>query len=266
MHFSVLEEDARSVLSFMASNGLVANPTKTTFLIINNKTKSMNTIRIGDNVINQEKSAKLPGMQLTDDLQWKEHIGKTINALRKRLFLITRLRNKLNGLSLKRISESLFNSKIRYGLLLCGKVRQFDQDPKQGLLHEIQLIQNKLFRTLNNSTLKDKIRTKNIAQDLNMLSTNQINAQAKLTEIWKILNVENYPQMGIQKQNREGPMLSRAASRGDLLVKGKTELRQSTFINDASKIWNNAPLTIKQSKTISSAKIEIKKFVKTLPI
>ena len=239
----------------MASNGLVANPTKTTFLIINNKTKSMNTIRIGDN---QEKSAKLLGMQLTDDLQWKEHIGKTINALRKRLFLITRLRNKLNGLSLKRISESLFNSKIRYGLLLCGKVRQLDQDPKQGLLHEIQLIQNKLFRTLNNSTLKDKIRTKNIVQDLNMLSTNQINAQAKLTEIWKILNV--------QKQNREGPMLSRAASRGDLLVKGKTELRQSTFINDASKIWNNAPLTIKQSKTISSAKIEIKKFVKTLPI
>ena len=103
----------------VASNGLVANPTKTTFLIINNKTKSMNTIRIGDNVINQEKSAKLLGMQ----------------------------------------------------------------------------------------------------------------------------------------------MLSRAASRGDLLVKGKTELRQSTFINDASKIWNNAPLTIKQSKTISSAKIEIKKFV-----
>ena len=127
-------------------------------------------------------------------------------------------------------------------------------------------VQNKLFRILNNTTINDKIRTKNIAQDLNMLSTNQINAQIKLTEVWKILNVENYPQMGIQKPNSEGPMLSRAASRGDLLVKGKTELRQSSFINDAAKIWNSAPLNIKLCKTISSEKTAIKKFVKTLPI
>ena len=33
-----MEEDAASVLSFMASNGLVANANKTSFLILNQKT------------------------------------------------------------------------------------------------------------------------------------------------------------------------------------------------------------------------------------
>ena len=32
-----LEEDATNILEFMASNGLVANPTKTVFMMLNNK-------------------------------------------------------------------------------------------------------------------------------------------------------------------------------------------------------------------------------------
>ena len=204
-----LEEDAGSVLKFMASNGLVANATKTTFLIINSKSKNLNSIRIGDADITQEKTAKLLGVTLSDDLQWNKHIENTINALRRRLFLITRLRNKLNAVSLKRISDSIFNSKIRYGLQLCGKVRIHDSDSKQGFLMNIQKIQNKMFRILNNCSLKDKISTKSIASELKMLSVNQINAQVKLTESWKALNVEKYPNIVSQKVNDDGYMISR---------------------------------------------------------
>ena len=131
---------------------------------------------------------------------------------------------------------------------------------------EIQKVQNKLFRLLNNSTIKDKIPTKNIANDLNMLSVNQINAQVKLTKIWKSLNVDDYPQIGSLKTCNDAHRASRATTRGDLVIKGKTELRQSSFINDAAKIWNNAPISVKQCKTLFGAKREIKKFVLTLPI
>ena len=99
-----------------------------------------------------------------------------------------------------------------------------------------------------------------------MLSVNQINAQVKLTEIWKTINVGNYPQLGIHKINNHNHMISRASSRRDLVVKGKTELRQSAFVNDAAKTWNNAPNAIKLNKSLSGAKREIKKFVLTLPI
>ena len=119
---------------------------------------------------------------------------------------------------------------------------------------EIQKVQNKLFRLLNNSNIKDKIPTKNIANDLNMLSVNQINAQVKLTETWKFLNVDDYPQIGSLKIVNDAQRMSRASTRGNLVIKGKTELRQSSFINDAAKIWNNAPTSVTHCKSLSSAK------------
>ena len=75
----------------------------------------------------------------------------------------------------------------------------------------IQKIQNKMFRILNNCTLKDKISKKSIASELKMLSVNQINAQVKLTESWKALNVEKYLNIVSQKVNDDGYMLPYAS-------------------------------------------------------
>ena len=40
----------------------------------------------------------------------------------------------------------------------------------------------------------------------------------------------------------------------------------NTFIGNATRLWNNAPEMIKNSKCISTAKKEIKLYCKTLPI
>ena len=94
---------------------------------------------------------------------------------------------------LKKISDSLYTSKIRYGIQLFGKVRTRELDPTEILLDRLQITQNKCARFLHGTTLKDKISTKTIFNDTNLLSVNQINAQFKLTEVWKSLNVKNYP-------------------------------------------------------------------------
>ena len=263
---SKLEEDATMVLKFMASNGLVANASKTTFLIIGQTPIKNKELRIGTSTVKQEYGAKLLGMYLTDDFQWKEHINKTISALKSRLFLITRLKNKISQSSLKRIADSIFNSKLRYGVHLCGKVRPSESDPRQGTLDELQKVQNKLFRTLNNSRISEKISTKSIAQKLNMLTVNQINAQVKLTEIWKALNDPNYPLKPSKKSLDENKVLTRSIIRGDIVIQGKNEMCQTTFLHDASKIWNNAPQNIKKCTSIYKAKKAIKQFATTLPI
>ena len=54
-------------------------------------------------------------------------------------------------------------------------------------------VQNKMARFLNSKTLKDKIPTKVLIDQVNMLSVSQINAKIKLQEIWKALNIKNYP-------------------------------------------------------------------------
>ena len=49
-------------------------------------------------------------------------------------------------------------------------------------------------------------------------------------------------------------------------VKGKTCIQSQTFINDAAKIWNNAPSDIKECKSIYAAKKQIKIYIQSLPI
>ena len=120
--------------------------------------------------------------------------------------------------------------------------------------------------TLNNTRLKDKINTKSIASKLNMLSVNQINAQVKLTEMWKATNVSYYPIPLDKKAFNDDSRLTRSITRGDIVLQGRSELCNSSFMFDASKIWNNAPSSIKECNSIYKAKKEIKKFVSLLPL
>ena len=111
-----LEEDGENVLKYMASNGLVANPTKTAMLFLNNKvTENPIQIKIGDAKITQEKSAKLLGMMMEDSQFWTSHFygkGGVLSALNQRLFILCRLKNHLLTQGLRKVAESLFYSKI----------------------------------------------------------------------------------------------------------------------------------------------------------
>ena len=52
-----------NILEFMASNGLVANASKTEFMLINGKEKGQKRkIRVGDSLVKQTQSAKLIGL------------------------------------------------------------------------------------------------------------------------------------------------------------------------------------------------------------
>ena len=95
-----MEIDASNVLKFMASNGLVANPSKTVLIFMNlKKNHAPISVKIGKVTIQEEKSAKLLGMTLEGSGEWESHlngVGGLIPMLNKRLFLIKRLRNHMN--------------------------------------------------------------------------------------------------------------------------------------------------------------------------
>ena len=120
-----------------------------------------------------------------------------------------------------------------------------------------------MLRFLKNSKLKDKVSTKSMLEKLNVLSVNQMNAQIKMTEMWKANNVDNYP-LKIEKKTQSDEIRStRAVSAGHWIEPGKTNLLQSTFLSDA---WNKVPDCIIQCRNVWKAIREIKKFVKNLPV
>ena len=148
-----LEVDAEMVLKFMASNGLVANPSKTTLMILNSKEKIPTEIRIGNAIVKQESSAKLLGVKIDESQKWKtQSSGKwgILSALIQRLYLINRLKNQVSKPQLRKIADSIWTSKMRYGLQLYGEVR-INVEAKLTLeLEKLQIAQNNLLRSLEN--------------------------------------------------------------------------------------------------------------------
>ena len=180
-------------------------------------------------------------------------------------FLIRRLSNYISKKRLRRVADSLSTSKIRYGFQLLGKVRIDHQDSTSNLLNKIQVTQNKFMRFMGNKSLLDKIPTKTLFEDTNLISVNQLNAQCKLLEVWKSLNNPRYP---ITWEKNERLLDSRTRSiQNELLTEpGSSMKTKATFISDAAWVWNRALDSIKNCKSFYKVKVEIKKFIGTLPI
>ena len=99
-----------------------------------------------------------------------------------------------------------------------------------------------------------------------MLAVNQLNAQIKLTELWKAVNDDDHPFKISRISDDTNRNVTRASANGTLKSMAHSIVTQKTFINDGIKAWNRAPQNIKNCKTFTSAKCAIKEFVQNLPI
>ena len=86
-------------------------------------------------------------------------------------------------------------------------------------------------RFLNSKTLKDRIESKVLLSNLNMLSVNQLNAKIKILEIWKSLNVEGYPLKIDTKQVNQETMNTRAMTSNQPIEIGTKLLTQKSCIS-----------------------------------
>ena len=89
--------------------------------------------------------------------------------------------------------------------------------------------------------LKDKIKTDTLLNQIGMSSVNRMNAQIKLTEMWKALNVENCP-LNVSKPIQDtNSRALRSITQNTLSLKGCTEQAKKTFLHDGKRVWNCAP-------------------------
>ena len=107
---------------------------------------------------------------------------------------------------------------------------------------------------MHGSTLADRINTKIIFNETNILSVNQLNAQAKLMEVWKSQNGGSYPLKWINRCDDIKRTWLKSSNKPELVFNGHSRTQSNSFINDAARIWNEAPLTIKESRTLNMAK------------
>ena len=151
-------------------------------------------------------------------------------------------------------------------LQLYGKVRTTSEDPEVQGFKDIQLVQNKLLRCLNGTRIKDKVSTSSLLTKFKMCSVNRLNAKVKLLEVWKSLNIKDYPLKIEQQEIHNERVSTRAESNNRPKEIGSTLITQKTCISDAIRVWNKCPVLIKQSESLFQAKKRIKFFVNSLPI
>ena len=78
--------------------------------------------------------------------------------------------------------------------------------------------------------------------------------------------LEKYPiKMETIRQETGGP-LTRSNLTNKFKEEGRTNVMKHSFVGDSARLWNRAPTCIKMAKKISSAKLEIRKYVTTLPV
>ena len=188
-------------------------------------------------------------------------------TLSSRLFTIKRISAAISRDRLNRIVDSLFTSKLRYSLQLLGKVRTKAEDSTNGLLAKLQVTQNRMARFLNGTNLLDKVSNIDIFQNNHILFVNQLNCQIKLTEVWKAMNDMNYPiKWDVKPPPAEDARATRSTNVITLLESRNSSIEEATFIIDAAKVWNLAPQSLKDCKSLFSVKREIKKFAVSLPL
>ena len=109
---------------------------------------------VGEEEIMQESSAKLLGITIDDSQKWNAQIygkGGTLSSLSSRMFNVKRIQNQVGKTSIKKVVDSLYTSKLRYGLPMYGKIRWNENDTQEKWLTDLQLNQNKMLRYIDGS-------------------------------------------------------------------------------------------------------------------
>ena len=129
-----------------------------------------------------------------------------------------------------------------------------------------QIAQNKVLRLLDRQDRKDHRKISDMLVKLDMLSVNQLAATIKLTEVWKSVNVEDYPIKLIKSKESKSEREVRMGTRRQFDESAKRKVSKVSFVFDAARLWNQAPQAINNCNSLKSAKRAIKSYCKTLPI
>ena len=260
--------EATNVMSFFSANDLVNNAGKACVIY--------NTKGQGDNLIledvggvkltslKENESEKLLGLQISREFNWKIHVDMLAGELKKKIGLMRRIRNRLTRGKMLMVAESIFNSKVRYGIALYLNPTFETEDVKARKLSveasKLQVIQNSMLRTIFNYRLLDKVNMEKLRNNIKMFSINQMNIYHVLLEAFNVIS--NGSAEKIQEKWMPGIEKHYSNRREfDVKVPSVDHVRCQGFTWFGAKLWNSLPEEIKAVKNPDSFKEKVKEYI-----
>lgn len=164
-----LEEDAKAVLNYMASNGLVANEAKTALLIFrkNKRCPEEVSVKVGKATVPESACENFLGIKMSRDLSWKPHIQQLCQSLRHKNFMLRRLSKALPSETLLKVLDGLVFSTVRYCLPVFAQARIRPSDPSSEDLNTVQVQLNHAMRVACQKSLEDRVTIGNLLKNAN---------------------------------------------------------------------------------------------------
>ena len=153
-----MNKELNKIDLWMKCNKLSVNYSKTSYMIISNKSLKPSSFKLilNDNNIKPLKHVKYLGVLLDNKLNWKAHISSLCSKLSKICGVFYKLRYFVPFHCLRTVYFSLVQSHLQYSLINWGRANN-------STLHPLQIIQNKIIRVClfgHKRTLIDNLYTK----------------------------------------------------------------------------------------------------------
>ena len=136
---------------------------------------------------------------INSDFDWSTHVEKIGMELRKRTGLLKRIKDRLPINELIIISESIFNSVIRYGISLYIVPIYEKEDLKArklpGATKDLQVLQNNMLRVIMGLKLEDHTNMEKLRFGIKMFSVNQLAVYHTLIEAFNAVRKSSAEQV-----------------------------------------------------------------------
>jgi len=260
-----LQEVGNDILTFFASNELIANAEKTGLLIIRPKKSNDDRLMInlgGENIL-ESLEEKILGVKVQSDLKWDSHINMIKSQLNYRIGVLNRLKSVVGKRELKTIAEGLINSKIRYCLSVFSAefLRTSDTDSTHKHIHDLQVLQNDTMRIIMNHKRSEHVRIEDMLEEVGFLSVNRTLAYAMLIENWKAIN------FGVPKLEK---VFTSCTSVNRTLRSESSHLVKPTspepYAIISSKLWNLSTTKFRTTNLLNIAKKEARDLLSKIPL
>ena len=185
-------------------------------------------------------------------ISWKQHISHVLNKVNRGIGILYKLRNVFPKQTLLQIYKSLIYPHLNYCNIIWGNCYQ-------NIISELYKAQKRALKV----ALKMPIRTPtelvfNTAKVLTLAGINRTHTSIFMYKYHNNL----LPNTFVNKfhQVRDVHSYSLRSSQLYVIPMAKSKLYKTSLQHRASKLWNMLPTELKQSLSLTSFKINIKKF------
>lgn len=256
------QHDLNLLQSWLKSNLLTVNASKTNYIIFAAKNKNIgqhSNLHIDGQILKRVHQEKYLGLILDDQLTWKPHIEKIKHKL-------TSLTGALRGIVPclpRHVRYTIYNSMIKshldYLIEVWGTAARSN-------LQILQTAQNKIIKTLFKYNYLTS--TEKIYKETQLMNLHQMYRYNTCILIRKILTKDIHSQIIFTKRAQTYKILTRQAN-NICLSQPRTKYGKRNIMYEGANLYNKLPKDIKEIKSSNIYKKTLKKYIlneSTLPV